>query len=203
MLFVGGTQSAFAEKITATLSGEAMIIGEKPGTSYTDYLTNGATDDKGNVYYGRWCYQKNGSYYYMLQLKKAESTTASRINLPKYPGTLQKITLTVTNANSTTSSGTGASAVLAVVNSTTYSLNAAKANKILESGSSSTEQTSYVFDFTTLTETYDGEGLYITSIDGNAYRVWEIKAEYETSATSEPATTHTATPPRGDRMADF
>ncbi|MBO4660216.1 MAG: starch-binding protein, partial [Prevotella sp.] len=202
MLFVGGTQSAFAEKITATLSGEAMIIGEQPGTSYTDYLTNGATDDKGNVYYGRWCYQKNSSYYYMLQLKKAESSTASRINLPKYPGTLQKITLTVTNTSSTASNGTGAKAVVAVVNSTTYSLNAAKANKILESGSSSTEQTSYVFDFTTLNETYDGEGLYITGIDGNAYRVWEIKAEYETSATSEPATTHTATFVNTDNWTD-
>ena len=188
VLFAGGAYALHrtSETVTATLSGEAMIIGEKPGTSYTDYLTTPATDDKGNQYFGRWCYQKyNNNYLHMFQLKKAESSTASRINLPKYPGKLQKITLTVTNASATSSTGTGAKAILAVVNSTTYSLNEAKANKILEVGSTSSELSSYVFDFTSIDGEFDGEGLYICSLDGGC-RIWEIKAEYVAGGGEEP-----------------
>lgn len=181
--------TVFADNIKATLTGTNMVVSGVSATSYSDYLTTGLTDDKGNVYYGRWCHQKSGSNYMnMLQIKKTESNTATRINLPKYPGNLKKITLTVTNANSTsTTDGTGAKTRLAIINSTTYNTATATNtdNQVLVAGSSSDENTSYVFDFTTLEESYDGEGLYLCSLDGAA-RIWSLEAEYATAATPDP-----------------
>ena len=181
--------TVFADNIKATLTGTNMVVSGVSTTSYSDYLTTGLTDDKGNVYYGRWCHQKSGSNYMnMLQIKKTESNTATRINLPKYPGNLKKITLTVTNASSTsTTDGTGAKTRLAIINSTTYNTATATNtdNQVLVAGSSSDENTSYVFDFTTLEESYDGEGLYLCSLDGAA-RIWSLEAEYATAATPDP-----------------
>ena len=177
MLFSG---VAYANNVKATLTGTNMVVSGVSTTSYSDYLTTGLTDDQGNVYYGRWCYQKSGSNYMnMLQIKKVESNTATRINLPKYPGNIQKITLAVTNASSTSAEGTGAKTRLAIINSTTYNTATATNadNQVLVVGSKDNETLSYVFDFTTFNETYDGEGLYLCSLDGAA-RIWSLEVEY-------------------------
>ena len=189
----------WAEEETATLTGTAMLEGTSPSTSYADHTT-GVTDDKGNVYKGRWTYQKSGSTYYnMIQIKKTESSNSSRIELPKFDGTLKTITLTVTDASSTSSEGTGAKTTLAVVKGTTYTTTFANSNTIISAGSSSTATTSYVFDFTTLDEEYDGSGLYICSKDAAA-RIWSITATYKKKsassvafATSAPSITFPAT----------
>lgn len=185
MLCGGGIFAAFraaSETVTATLTGDAWIIGT-PGTSYADYQETPAVDDKGNAYIGRWCYQKSGkTFLNMIQLKKAESSNSSRIQLPKYPGKLQKITLTVTNANATASDGDGAKCIMHVVNSNDYSKTAANDNAILKVGSKDEALSSYVFDFSTLDAEYDGEGLYICNYDGSACRIWSLEAEYATTS---------------------
>lgn len=185
LLCGGGIFAAFrtaSETVTATLTGEAWIIGENPSQSYADYLTTPAVDDKGNEYFGRWCYQKNGPFYQMIQLKKTESSNSSRIQLPKYPGKLKKITLTVTSTNGTKSTDAGAKCIMHVVNSTTYTKTAANDNAILKVGSKDEALSSYVFDFTTLDAEYDGEGLYICDYDGNGCRIWSLVAEYDTTS---------------------
>ena len=177
-LMVGS--SAWATDITATLSGSSMIIGTNPGTGYTDYTTTGATDDDDNVYYGRWCYQKsNNNFLNMIQLKKLESSNSTRIQLPQFSGIIKTITLTATNASATSSSGTGASTQMIIVNGTTYTKTFATTaeNQVLTVGNSNTATNSFVFDFTSLEETYDGSDLYICTKD-NSVRIWSIEVVY-------------------------
>ncbi len=185
VLLCGG--SAWAQDVTATLTGADLMASTSPSTSYADYTTNGMTDDQGNTYYGRWLYQKaNNVYYPMVQIKKVESSNTTRIQLPKYSGNIKTITLSVTDANSTAyNTGTGAKTQLAIINSTTYTSTIAKdaANQVLVVGSSSTASKTYEFDFTQLETSYDGEGLYICSLDAAA-RIWSIVVVYDDPRTT-------------------
>ena len=186
-LIVGST-SVWADDVTTSISGSSMLEGTSPSTSYNDHTT-GITDDHNYVYTGRWTYQKNGSTYMnMIQIKKVESSNTSRIVLPKFDGTIKSITLTVTNASATASDGDGAKTRLSIVNGTGYSSAEANSNSIFTLGSSSSATQSYVFDFTTLEDSYNGEGLYICSRDAAA-RIWAIEVVYEESNLTNTTTT--------------
>ena len=119
----------------------------------------------------------------MIRLSSTEPFCS--IQLPKYPGKLQKITLTVTSASGTKSTDAGATCIMAVVNSTEYTKTAATANAILQAGSKSDATSSYVFDFTSIDGEFDGEGLYICNLDGNACRIWSLEAQYTTGGGGE------------------
>ncbi len=170
---------------TATLTGDALVT-VATNTSYSDHVDAGITDDKGNVYYGRWCYQKNsGAYMNMLQIKKTESSNSSRIQLPTYGGAIQSIKLSVTNANGTSfADGTGAKTRIAIIKGNQYKTAeaTAAANQVLVQGNSATEAKEYVFDFTTLNTEYDGNGLYICSLDAAA-RIWSLEVVYKKATT--------------------
>ena len=174
-----GSTNVWADDVTATLSGTAMLEGNSPSTSYADHNT-GITDDDDNTYVGRWTYAKYSStYLQMIQIKALESSNSSRIQLPQFGGNIKSISITATNANSNTSSGTGAKTKLIIVKGTTYTKTFAQttANQVLTDGDKSTEHTSYSFDFTGLDESYDGSGLYICSNDA-AIRIWSIVVVY-------------------------
>lgn len=171
-----------------------MLAGNNPSTSYTDYAATAAnlpTDDQGNKYYGRWTYQKSGSILHMLQLKKAESSNSSRIQLPQFSGDIKKITLKVTDTNGTAyDTGNGAKTQLVIVNGTNYTSTFAKnaENQVLIAGSSSEASKEYVYNFTTLDKVYDGSGLYICSLDGGA-RIWSIEVVYSATSSDKRAET--------------
>ena len=211
VLLCGG--SMWAQDVTATLTGADLLASTSPSTSYADYTASetftGLQDDQGNAYFGRWTYQKNGqNYLNMVQIKKVESSNTTRIQLPKYSGNIKTITLSVTDANSTAyDTGTGAKTQLAIINSTTYTSAVAKNanNQVLVVGSSSTARKTYEFDFTQLEKSYNGEGLYICSIDAAA-RIWSIVVTYDDGSSDTRAETtlefgdHQATGSAGGSM---
>lgn len=171
------------EDVTATLTGEAMIIGNNPSTSYTDYTSTGATDDKGYVWHGRWCYQKTGSTYYeMVQIRTYTNNTdngnCSRLNVPTFSGTIKTITLSITNTSATTAGGTGTAATLYLA--TSYSKTEVVAILTDESASN---RTSVEFDLTELNDEYSGEGLYILANGG--VRIWSVVVVYTPSSGSD------------------
>ena len=177
---IAGSSSVWAGDVTATLTGSNMLEGNSPSTSYAEHLTTGITDDKGFKYYGRWTYQKDGSNYMnMIQLKKLESSNSTRIQLPTFDGPIKSITITATNTSATASNGTGASTTLIIVKGTTYTTSFATtaANQVLTAGSSSTATNTYSFDFTSLSTSYDGTGLYICTKDAGI-RIWSIVVVY-------------------------
>ena len=181
-LMAGGS-SAWAIDVTATLTGEAMLEGNPPSDKYSAHT--GVTDDKGNVYKGYWVYQKNGQKFLnMIQIKKHATEKSAHIVLPKFDGYIKTITLTTTDATATTSSGTGAKTVLRIVKGTEHTSTEGTNvnNKILDEGSTSKASKSYVFDFTELGTKYDGEGLYIASLNA-AVRIWKIEVVYEVTTT--------------------
>lgn len=182
VLLCGG--NAWAKDVTATLTGANLMASTSPSTSYTDYTASetftGLKDNQGNAYFGRWTYQKSGNYLNMVQIKKVESSNSSRIMLPKYSGDIKKITLNVTDANSTDfSTGNGAKTQLAIIKGTTFTANFAKNsdNQVIVKGSNSVANKTYEFDFTELETKYDGKDLYICSIDAAA-RIWSIEVIY-------------------------
>ena len=183
VLLCGG--SAWAKDVTATLTGANLMASTSPGTSYADYTASetftGLKDNQGNAYFGRWTYQKFGqNYLNMVQIKKTEKSSSSRIMLPKYSGDIKKITLNVTDANSTDfSTGNGAKTQLAIIKGTTFTTDFAKNsdNQVIVKGSSSVANKTYEFDFTELETKYDGKDLYICSFDAAA-RIWSIEVIY-------------------------
>lgn len=170
---------------TATLTGDALVT-VATNTSYAEHIDAGITDDKGHTYFGRWCYQKvNGAYLNMLQIKKTESSNSSRIQLPAYGGAIQSIKLSVTNANGTSfADGTGAKTRLAIIKGNQYkTAEATKSeNQVLVQGDANTETKEYEFDFTSLGSEYDGDGLYICSLDAPA-RIWSLEVVYKKPTT--------------------
>lgn len=178
---VVGSGNLWAGDVTCTLTGTNMLEGNSPSTSYANHLTTGITDNQGFKYYGRWTYQTSGgNYYNMIQIKKVESSNSTRIQLPTFDGPIKSITITGTDANATSSSGTGAKTNLLIVNGTTYTSSYATnaANQVLTAGSASTATKTFSFDFTSLEDDYDGSGLYICSKDA-AIRIWSIVVVYE------------------------
>ena len=151
-----------------------MLDGTAAATSYANHFI-GVTDDQGNVYTGLWCAQKSGTdYLQMIQLRKI-SSGISYIKLPKFAGYIKSITISATNASATASTGDGAKTCLYIIKGTNYTSEEANtvANQLFAIGNSSTTQKTYTFDFTTKSDLYNGDGLYICSKD-NAIRIWSI-----------------------------
>lgn len=182
MCLLVGVGNAWAEDVTATLTGAAMLESTSPSTSYADHTT-GITDDKGYTYKGRWTYQKSGSnFMQMIQLKKTESSNTTRVMLPTFQGNIKTITIKATDASSTAwDSGTGASTGLYLSHGTTYTTNGAKNDAILTIEKGSDAHKTYVFDLTSLEDSYTGDNLFIASIDG-AIRIWSIEVVFEKKA---------------------
>ena len=172
---VVGSGSVWADDITATLTGEAMFEGEGTQCTAYAYHTVGVTDDKGNVYTGNWCYYNSSGIKEMIQLKKYATSDCAYIALPRYKGNIISITITATDANSLSSTGSGAKTALRIVKGTEFNKTEADvpANKILEIGDGTNATKTYSFDFTSLPTKYDGKGLYICSIN-SAIRIWSI-----------------------------
>ena len=171
--------------ITATLSGSVMATGAADG--YNDHTT-ALVDDKGNSYVGNWYNaSKNKVWYNMIQLKAISNTSTSRLNLPKYDGTIKSITLSVTSSSGLekNASGKKAKVKMHVVNSSEYTTAAFTNNSILVADHSSDATSTFEvsFDFTTLGTDYDGEGLYICSSSGSL-RIWEMVVVYEVTTAS-------------------
>lgn len=172
--------SMWGADVTATLTGSALTTMASSSTSYTDYLTgDGLTDTDGNVWFGRWCYQKSGSNFIQaLQFKAPESSYGCRLVVPTFQGNIKTITIvstanTETSASSTTKA-TGNFVLTKAHTSKTYST---EANKIAEADQTSGTS---VIDLTELSTNYTGEGLYIVST-ANA-RIWSVTVVYEETA---------------------
>ena len=178
-LIAGSGTTWAVDDVTATLTGSSMVTGTS--TSYTDYTSTGVTDNDGNVWHGRWCYQKNGSdILEMVQLRTYTNSTdngnCSRLNVPTFSGIIKTIELSITDG-SATAYNTGSGSTTTMYLATAYSKTSVTA--ILTNSSSSTRKT-VTFNLATLDDDYTGEGLYILANGG--VRIWSVAVTYTPSS---------------------